>query len=218
MIGWMHISSGRGPDECCRVVAHVAEEMLREAQAKDYKVHWLEAIPGRLPGTLKSALIAIEGADITDFVSTWEGTVQWTGTSMFRPRHKRKNWFVGVHFLNPPPDEDLALKDLKVETMRSSGPGGQHVNKTESAVRITHIPTGINAIAREERSQHLNRTLALSRLYEKLREEKDRMRLNRQREKWTDHNRVERGNPVRIYEGKNFNLLFSHCQAGGKEV
>ncbi|OQX08992.1 MAG: peptide chain release factor H [Desulfobacteraceae bacterium IS3] len=204
MIGWLQITSGRGPEECCWVVAQLAKAIINEASAKGYKAHVLETIPGITPNIFKSALIAIEGENIPSFVSTWEGTIQWIGNSMFRPNHKRKNWFVGVNFLNPPQEKDLKLNDVKIETMRSSGAGGQHVNKTESAVRVTHIATGIIAVAREERSQHLNRKLALSRLYEKLKQEKDDMTLKQQQDRWTCHNRLERGNPIRIYEGMNF--------------
>lgn len=204
MIGWLQITSGRGPEECCWVVAQLVREIITEASAKGYKSYLLEAIPGIAPNIFKSALIAIEGGDIPGFVSTWEGTVQWIGYSMFRPNHKRKNWFVGVNFLNPPRDNDLKLNEIRIETMRSSGAGGQHVNKTESAVRVTHIATGITAVAGEERSQHLNRKLALSRLYEKLKQEHDEMALKQQQDRWSWHNRLERGNSIRVYEGMNF--------------
>ncbi len=204
MIGWLQITSGRGPEECCWVVAQLVKEIINEASAKGYKSYILETIPGMVPNIFKSALIAIEGENIPLFVSSWEGTVQWIGNSSFRPNHKRKNWFVGVNFLHPPQDKDLKINEVKIESMRSSGAGGQHVNKTESAIRVTHIATGITAVAREERSQHLNRKLALSRLYEKLKQETDETALKQQQDRWSCHNRLERGNPIRIYEGMNF--------------
>ena len=85
--------------------------------------------------------------------------------------------------------------------MRSSGPGGQHVNKTESAVRVTHISTGLSAIGREERSQYLNRKLALARLNRLLEQKAAAGAQKERREKWDVHNRVERGNPVRVFKG-----------------
>ncbi|MBF0411954.1 MAG: peptide chain release factor H [Desulfamplus sp.] len=204
MISWLQITSGRGPDECCWVCCQVVKQIIIEALSKDYKANILETIPSAAPDSFRSALIAVEGEDIQRFISSWEGTILWIGKSMFRPNHKRKNWFIGVNSLNPPEEKDLKSGEVKVECMRSSGAGGQHVNKTESAVRVTHIPTGLVAIAKEERSQHLNRKLALSRLYEKLKQEKDGMKLKHQQERWSHHNELERGNPLRIYEGKDF--------------
>jgi peptide chain release factor len=83
--------------------------------------------------------------------------------------------------------------------MRASGPGGQHVNRTESAVRVTHLPTGVQASAMEERSQHRNRKLALARLVQRLKElDEDRIGESR-KEGWRKHRELERGNPVRIF-------------------
>ncbi|QTA85794.1 peptide chain release factor H [Desulfonema magnum] len=207
MICWLQITSGRGPEECCRVVAQVAEKIVSEAKQRAYKPHILETIPGIRQHTLRSALIAIEGEnEITKFISEWEGTIQWIGRSVFRPKHKRKNWFVGVTSLQPTEDALFHKKDFKIERMRASGPGGQHVNKTETAVRVTHIQTGISAVAQEERSQHFNRKLALTRVCRRLEQEVEVTALKTQQERWQCHNSLERGNPVRVYEGRNFKL------------
>jgi peptide chain release factor len=204
MICWLQITSGRGPDECCWVVARVVEEILKDASANGHKADVLEIVPGERSGVFQSALIAIDAHGTGEYVSQWEGTIQWTGKSMFRPRHKRKNWFVGVTSCKVPEKTGWDSNDFKFETMRSSGPGGQHTNKTESAVRVTHFPTGLNAVAQEERSQHLNRKLALSRLMEKLEQKKENSESKSRQQRWTSHNSLERGNPVRIYEGLDF--------------
>ncbi|WP_186441666.1 peptide chain release factor H [Desulfamplus magnetovallimortis] len=206
MICWLQITSGRGPDECCWVAAQIVKQIVNEALSKGYKAHILQTIPSTAPDIFKSALVAVEGEDIHTFISTWEGTIQWIGKSMFRPDHKRKNWFAGVNSLNPPEESHIKTGEIKVESMKSSGPGGQHVNKTESAIRVTHIPTGVVAVAREERSQHLNRKLALSRLYEKIKQDKEGVKLKLQKERWSYHNELERGNPVRVYKGSDFTL------------
>jgi len=195
---WLQITSGRGPEECCLVVAKVLQCIIAEGKEHNLEVSVLETVPGEKPHTLKSALLAVEGENASEFVSHWSGTVQWIGKSPFRPHHKRKNWFAGVESLNPPEPHLWSEKDVKIETMRASGPGGQHVNKTESAVRITHLPTGLTAIAKEERSQHLNRKLAETRLAELIRQKKDQENLRHRQERWSQHNRLERGNPIRV--------------------
>jgi len=206
MIAWLQVTSGRGPDECAWVVGQVMDQIVREAAAQGHDLRILETVAGEQPQTYKSALLVVEGEDLSGFVNGWQGTVQWIGQSPFRPHHKRKNWFAGVHFFSPPQEHVFRNSDLRVESMRSSGPGGQHTNKTESAVRITHLPTGISATAQEERSQHFNRRLALSRLYERWQAERQSQRTQNQQERWECHSALERGNPVRTYAGAEFKL------------
>lgn len=208
---WMQITSGQGPDECCWVVARLAEAVLTEAAQSGYRANVIDAAPGDRDGTFKSVLIAVEGQGLSPFIRRWQGSVQWVGRSMYRPEHKRKNWFVGVAFYRLADMPAIRSEDLKFEAMRASGPGGQHTNKTESAVRVTHIPTGITALAQEERSQHLNRKLALGRLYEKLDQEKKDAEDKQQKQRWSDHASLERGNPIRVYEGQNFKLKSCRC-------
>ncbi len=207
MMSWLQITSGRGPEECRWVVSQLVQYLMDKAS--QYKIHTelVEAIPGTFPGTLSSALIAIEGGNsITEFIASWEGSVQWIGTSMFRPNHKRKNWFVSVKVLEPVTQEDWKACDIRVERMRSSGPGGQHANKTETAIRVTHVPTGLSAISQEERSQHLNKKLALSRLQELLRQKEGEAKMNFDQMRWSRHNGIERGNAVHVFVGKKFKL------------
>jgi len=204
MIAWLQVTSGRGPDECAWVVAHVVDRMIQEAMALGHDVRILETVPGGPDRTYKSALLAVEGEDLSGFVAGWQGTILWIGPSPFRPHHKRKNWFVGVNRFSPPAEHVFRPQDLKIESMRSSGPGGQHTNKTESAVRVTHLPTGLSAVAQEERSQHLNRSLALGRLYERWQAARQSQHRQNQKEQWQRHDALERGSPIRIYTGPDF--------------
>ena len=197
---WLQVSAGQGPAECAWAVVRTVEEIQREAAAASLELRAVEIVPGSEAGTAESALVSIRGdLPLERFVESWCGTVQWIARSPFRPDHKRKNWFVGVEVLEPVDEARLTSGDLRWETMRASGPGGQHVNRTESAVRVTHVPTGTQASAMEERSQHRNRKLAMARLVQKI-EALNNCRAEQAREeRWRAHHGVERGNPVRVF-------------------
>ena len=101
-------------------------------------------------------------------------------------------------------DAGLDPRDVSFETMRAGGAGGQHVNKTESAVRATHRPSGLVVVAREERSQHMNKRLALARLARLLRDAAAGKQADAERERWAAHDRIERGGAVRTFVGPEF--------------
>jgi peptide chain release factor len=200
------LSSGRGPAECRIALAKVLAAMAREAAEAglDIDIAYGPRAPDKHgPG---SAVVAIQGEGAHAFARSWTGTVQWTSPSTVRPHHKRKNWFVGVFELPaadtaPPP---LNAADVRFEAMRAGGPGGQHQNKTESAVRAVHIPTGLAVVARGDRSQHRNKAAALERLAELLRLAGEVAVLAARQEQQANHDRLERGQPVRRFRGQDF--------------
>ena len=206
MINWLQITSGRGPEECCWVVARLSESIVKEAEIKGISCKIIERIYDVQSNLPKSVLISLEGDAVDTFATSFEGTVQWIGKSMFRQHHKRKNWYVGVNLFSPPKENKWSFDQLKIEKMRSSGPGGQNVNKRETAVRITHKRTGLSVTAQEERSQYLNKKLALSRLNELLKQKESETEMKNQNRRWNGHNRLERGNPVRVYKNEKFSM------------
>jgi peptide chain release factor len=204
MIVWLQVTSGRGPAECCFVVAKVASIIQKAAEKLNFQIRILDSSPGPKPRTFSSVLLAVDGEDSVGFAKSWNGTIKWIGSSPYRPKHKRKNWFVGVTLLSPSIPIQWSENDFKVEAMKSSGPGGQHANKTESAVRVTHIPTGLSSIAQEERSQQLNKKLAIARVLSSLESVKENAEKEEQKKRWSLHNQLERGNAVKIFKGHDF--------------
>ncbi len=200
---WLQVSAGHGPVECAWAVLRVTEKICEEAVACGVEVRTLSSEPGPEPATAQSVLLALSGDRTLDtFVKGWEGTVQWIARSPFRPTHKRKNWFVGVEVFEQPQVVRFDSADVRFETMRASGPGGQHVNRTESAVRATHVPTGLQATASEERSQHRNKALAVARLARKLDEMRESCQGAEKEKRWRAHQALERGKPVRVYRAE----------------
>ncbi len=198
------VTAGRGPVECRMAALLIAKEIEREAAENGLSVA-STASTNDGDGFPASVMISIEGDEAAAFAASWNGTVRWTAKSSIRLGHERKNWFVGVHPM-PSPDPTFALdaKDVRFEAIRAGGPGGQHQNKTESAIRAIHVPTGLTAEARDGRSQHRNKASALERLREVLAAREDaRLNAGRHRE-WLSRIAVSRGNPVRIYEGNDF--------------
>ena len=189
----IQISSGQGPEECELAVGLFYQALRREVEG----IQMISGVKGRRGGF--SSVVLEAEADLSGL----EGSVLWVCKSPLRPGHKRKNWYIDVSILEEVPRTSKEMQ-VRFETFRSGGKGGQNVNKVETGVRVVHIPTGIAVVSTEARSQHMNKQIAMDRLCSILAEMNA---INQQKEKslaWMEHARLERGNPVRIYEGMKF--------------
>ena len=194
----LQLSAGQGPEEC-----QLAVGKLYHALQKEFPDMRLIS---QKEGARRNCYHSIQ-FEAKQNLSFLEGTVLWICRSSFRPKHKRKNWYVDVSII--PDKAEISTEQIfRIEKFHCGKKGGPNVNKVETGVRITHIPTGITVTSTEERSQFQNKQNALKRIQEILNEE-DRKNTNlRNHEAWKEHNRIVRGNPVRIYEGDAFRLRY----------
>lgn len=182
------------------------------AEPKGYKVSMLDFLDGEEAG-LKSAVLRIEGENAYGFLKSEAGVHRLVRISPFDSSGRRHTSFASLDVM-PEIDADVDVEirpeDLKVDTYRASGAGGQHVNKTESAVRITHIPSGIIVACQNERSQHQNREVAMRMLKSKLIEIKEREHLDRIEDIKGVQKEIAWGSQIRSYVFMPYTLAKDH--------
>jgi len=198
---FLDIQAGSGGTEAQDWAAMLLRMYLRWTERHGFAVDVLEESAGEVAG-IKSATIHVRGEYAFGWLRTETGVHRLVRKSPFDSGHRRHTSFAAV-FLSPEIDDDIEIElnpaDLRVDVFRASGAGGQHVNKTESAIRITHIPTGIVVQCQNERSQHKNRATAMSQMRAKLYELEEQKR--REQAQIVEDNKADIGwgNQIRSY-------------------
>jgi len=195
------IHSGAGGTDAQDWAEMLLRMYMRWAEDKKYKVRLWEVQSADEAG-IKSATFTVEGVNAYGYLKTEKGIHRLVRMSPFNAQGKRQTSFASVDVMPEIDDEvsvDIADSDLRIDTYRSSGAGGQHVNKTDSAVRITHLPTNIVVTCQNERSQHQNKEVAMRILKSKLLELAEQEHKDNLAELAGDYSQITWANQIRSY-------------------
>jgi peptide chain release factor 2 len=209
---YLTIHPGAGGTESQDWASMLLRMYTRWAEKNGYKVDLMELLPGDEAG-IKSATLHISGPYSYAYLKGEKGVHRLVRISPFDASGRRHTSFASIDVVPEITDDEsveLRSEDLKVDTYRSSGAGGQHVNKTESAIRITHVPTGIVVACQNERSQHQNREVAMGMLRAKLAELQRRERAEKMAQIKGEQMEIAWGSQIRSYVFCPYTMVKDH--------
>ena len=212
----LSIHSGAGGLEAQDWAEMLLRMYRRWADTKDYKVETLDLIADT-EGGIKSVTLLIEGFNAYGYLRSERGVHRLVRISPFDSSGKRHTSFASIDVypeINEDMEIDINEKDLKIDTFRASGAGGQHVNTTDSAIRISHIPTGIVVQCQSERSQHSNKATALNMLKAKLIQIKEEENKEKIEDLQGSYSQISWGSQIRSYVFHPYSMVKDHRTNG----
>jgi peptide chain release factor 2 len=207
----LDINAGAGGSEACDWAAMLQRLYVRWTQTHGYKLEILSETPGDVTG-YRGISMSVKGENAYGFLKSENGVHRLVRISPFDAAARRHTSFAKVEVLPEIEENEVTIDpdDLKVETLRAGGAGGQHVNKTESAVRITHLPTGLVVTCQNERSQHANRASAMTVLLARLSELERLSSEEKMRTIKGDSGPAEWGRQIRSYVMQPYTMVKDH--------
>ena len=209
---FLSINAGAGGTESCDWVSILLRMYQRWAEKKDFSIKTIDFLAGEEAG-IKNIVILIEGPYAYGYLRSEIGVHRLVRISPFDSNKRRHTSFASIDVtpeINDNIDVNIEENELRIDTYRSGGAGGQHVNKTDSAVRITHLPTGIVVQCQNERSQHKNKASALKMLKSKLYEKELSDRRKKQDGLYADKGDIAWGNQIRSYVYQPYTMVKDH--------
>jgi len=197
---FISIQSGAGGTDACDWVTMLKRMFMRWAEKRDYKVEVIDELPGEECG-LKTFSAHIKGPYAYGYLRAEHGVHRLVRVSPFDAQGRRQTSFASLDVSPEVEDVDVSFEesDLRIDTYRASGAGGQHVNTTDSAVRITHVPTGVVVQCQNQRSQHANRTQALKVLQSRLAQLEEKKREEELAKETGTKREIAFGSQIRSY-------------------
>lgn len=207
----VEINAGAGGTEACDWADMLLRMYLRWAEDRGFRAEVLSSVPGESAGS-KSVTFTVEGRNVYGYLGSERGVHRLVRISPFDANKRRHTSFASVSITPEIEDSEVEINsdELKIDTYRSSSAGGQHVNKTDSAVRITHLPTGIVVTCQNERSQLKNKETALKALRSKLWQLQREQSQAKLAELRGDVTAIEWGNQIRSYVFQPYTLVKDH--------
>jgi len=209
----LSIHAGQGGKEAQDWASMLLRMYIRWAARNRYDCHIVDLLEGEIPGSVKSCTIEIAGKNAFGMLKNEAGVHRLIRVSPFDSQNRRHTSFSAVEVI-PEVELDtsveLDMKDVRVDTYRSSGKGGQHVNKTESAIRLTHVPTGIVVECQQERSQHQNKEYAMKVLLSKLIAIKEQEHYDEISQIQGEQRGIEWGSQIRTYTFMPYQQVKDH--------
>lgn len=206
---YLQVNAGAGGTEACDWAGMIFRMYMRWAEQRGYKISLMDKQDGEVAG-VKNAILEIQGENAYGWLKSESGVHRLVRISPFDSNARRHTSFCSVS-VTPVVDDNIEIKvedkDLRVDTYRASGSGGQHVNRTDSAVRITHLPTGIVVACQNQRSQHQNRDAAMKMLKAKLYEREIQAREALRDQKESEKTDIAWGHQIRSYVLHPYQLI-----------
>ena len=196
-------TSGRGPVECAIAMYGIQEKFIKYLDSKNINYEIISQQNGKAIDSIETIVFKVVTVD-NSLLEPWTGSIQWICQSPVRKNHKRKNWFIKCEEIIVPKQIETCTKDVTVQSYRAIGPGGQHRNKVETAIRLIHRSTGVIVTASDGKSQAQNKKKAWKKLIDKLELQNVQLMHKHNSDKWNTQIVIQRGLPVKTFTGLKF--------------